>query len=376
MTDRRPEHADGGALPSSSPRMPYGGQAVIEGVMIRGPRYAALACRLPQPDGQPGSDTAIDLRTEAIRSPYVKRPWLRKVPLVRGVVSLYEMLTVGLRALERSANLALPAQLAVPHLPLITMAGDDEPVAPPPADAAGALNGPLLWGTIAVSFSIGLALFVFLPHAIGAWLTKLIGSDSAWVLNLIEGGVRLAIFVAYVGLIGLMKDIQRVFAYHGAEHKVVNAWEARPLGDESPITLAEALPFSVIHPRCGTNFAFIVIFMSILIFALLPNPDSLWLRLGWRMLILPLVVALSFELLRLVGRFRNARLLGLMVLPGMLMQRLTTRAPSEDMVRVALTSLDAVRAAEEEGEVRSERLDALGAAPLAGGLQQAREVPA
>lgn len=337
--------------------MPYGGQAVIEGVMIRGPRYAALACRLPQADGQPGTDTPIDLRTEAIRSPYVKRPWLRRVPLVRGVVSLYEMLTVGLRALERSANLALPAQLVVPHLPLLTLAGDDEPVAPPSSEAAGALNGPLLWGTIAASFAIGIALFVFLPHAVGAWLTRLIGSESTWVLNLIEGALRLLIFVAYVGLIGLMKDIQRVFAYHGAEHKVVNAWEARPLGNDAPITLDEARPFSVIHPRCGTNFAFIVIFMSIVLFALLPNPTSLLARLGWRLLILPLVVALSFELLRLVGRFRDARLLGLMVLPGMLMQRLTTRQPSDDMVRVALASLDAVRAAEEEGEVRSVRLE-------------------
>jgi len=331
----------------------YGGQAVIEGVMIRSPRYVSVACRLPQPDGSHGVDTPIDVHTEQVASPYNKRPWLRRVPLLRGVISLFEMLGLGLRCLERSANLQLTVGLLCPWL-LLT-AEPEDPAESAPAKDAGALNGPMLWGTIAVSFLIGIGLFVMLPHALAQWITHRLGSDSSVVLNLIEGVLRLVVFVAYVGLIGLMPDIKRVFAYHGAEHKVVNAWEAMNPAAPRELTVDEVMPNSVIHPRCGTNFAFIVIMMSIVLFTFLPHADNFFARIGLRLAALPLVAGLSFELLKIVGRFRSAAVLQMLVAPGLAMQRITTRQPSPDMVAVALASFNAVRRAEETGELTCTR---------------------
>ncbi|MBI5833988.1 MAG: DUF1385 domain-containing protein [Armatimonadetes bacterium] len=326
----------------------YGGQAVVEGVMIRSPRYVSVACRLPQPDGSHGVSTPIDVHTELVATPYNKRPWLRRVPLLRGIISLFEMLGLGLRCLERSANLQLAVSLLAPWLFLTTE--PDEPAGPPPKDA-GALNGPMLWGTIGVSVLIGMGLFVVLPHALAQWLTRLISSDSNVVLNLIEGAVRLLVFVGYVGLIGLMPDIRRVFAYHGAEHKVVNAWEASDPANPRDLTVDEVMPNSVIHPRCGTNFAFIVIMMSIVLFIFLPRPSFFLWRILLRLAAMPLVAGLSFELLKLVGRFRSATALQVLIAPGLAMQRITTRQPSSDMVEVALASFHAVRRAEETGEL-------------------------
>ncbi len=337
----------------------YGGQAVVEGVMIRSPRYVSVACRLPLDDGSHGVDTPIDVHTELIASPYNRRPWLRRVPLVRGIVSLIEMLGLGLRCLERSANLQMPVALLAPWLFL--SAEPDEPAPTPPTKDAGALNGPMLWGTIGVSFLIGLGLFVVLPHALAQWLTRLIGSDSNVVLNLIEGALRLMVFVAYVGLIGLMPDIRRVFAYHGAEHKVVNAWEAMAGSEPHELTVDEVMPNSVIHPRCGTNFAFIVIIMSIVLFIFLPHPAFFLWRILLRLAAMPLVAGLSFELLKIVGRFRSAWALQALVAPGLAMQRITTRQPSPDMVEVALASFHAVRRAEETGELTCLRTPGAGA---------------
>jgi uncharacterized protein YqhQ len=332
-----------------SAEVAYGGQAVIEGVMIRSPRFVSVACRLPGPDGRPSDHTAIDVCTEPVRSVLIRRPWLRKVPLLRGFAALFEMLGIGLRALERSGNLQLPTALLAPVL-LATAADDDAKSSA--GDGAGALNGPVMWTTIAVSLLIGGALFVWLPNHLADWLGHRLGwAHSRLGLNLIESAVRLVFFVAYIGLIGLMPDIRRVFMYHGAEHKVVNAYEA---GRE--LTPAAVADMSVIHPRCGTNFAFIVILLSFVIFAFLPWTHSGLARLAMRLACLPLVSGLGFELVKLVGAHRDVAWLQALIWPGLVMQRLTTRPPAPDMLEVALASFTAVRQAEEGGDLLCTRL--------------------
>jgi uncharacterized protein YqhQ len=319
----------------------YGGQAVIEGVMIRSPRYVSVACRLPQADGEPGVDTPIDLHTEEIRSLLNRRPWLRRVPVLRGFLALFEMLGLGLRCLERSGNLQLPAAQALLVWPALALGSNGDSNG---HEGAGALNGPLMWGTILLSFALGIALFVLLPNVVAHWLMRWWHlPEDGWVLSVIEGALRLAVFVGYVLAIGRMREIRRVFMYHGAEHKVVNAWEAGLEPD-----LEHAAGQSTIHPRCGTNFAFIVIVVSVVAFAFLPGGLNVLTRLGLRLACLPLIAGVSFELIRLVARVRVLRPC---VAPGLWLQRLTTREPTPDMVEVALASFGAVRTAEETGEL-------------------------
>lgn len=324
----------------------YGGQAVIEGVMIRSRSYVSVACRLPQSDGAPGHDTPIDVHTEPIRSAFVKRPWLRKVPLIRGVVGLFEMLSIGLRALERSGNLQA-AYLTV--LSCVCPVFAVETPTNEKSDSAGALNGPLMLGALAGGLLIGAALFVFLPNWLADLIGRWLGQDGHLFKNIVEGVIRLVVFVGYVGLIGLLPDIRRVFMYHGAEHKVVNGFEA---GREMRID--DVRDMSVIHPRCGTNFAFIVIVMSLIVFCFLPWAPSLLVRVGLRLLCLPLVAGLSFELIRLVGTHREVAWLQTLIWPGLAMQKITTREPEPHMLEVALASFNAVREAEETGVVRCE----------------------
>lgn len=327
---------------AGTPEVSYGGQAIIEGVMIRSPRFVSVACRYPRDDGQPGSETPIDVHTEPVKSVFTRWPILRRIPILRGMFSLFEMLALGLRSLERSANIQAAFLSLVPGLTTV------DPAPPPPShDGKGALNGPIMWTTILLSVGLGVGLFVLLPNYLAELLGRWTGlPDHGVLLNLLEGIIRLIFFVAYIGLIGLMKDIRRVFQYHGAEHKVVNGWEA---GRE--LEVDGVLDQSVIHPRCGTNFAFIVIFMSLVLFAFLPWTESIWPRFGLRLLCLPLVAGISFELIKLVGTHREVAWLQSLIWPGLALQRLTTREPEPHMLEVALASFRAVRQAEETGEL-------------------------
>jgi uncharacterized protein YqhQ len=318
----------------------YGGQAVIEGVMIRSPRYVSVACRLPRPDGLPSD--VIDVHTEAVTSAFTTRPWLRRIPLVRGFFALFEMLGIGLRALERSGNLQLVTALIAPWLLLATV---DEAGETPSSDGKGQLQGPLMWGTIGGAFVFGLAIFVWLPNVLAQWLANRLGLHEALAKNLIEGGLRLFFFIGYISLISLLPDIRRVFMYHGAEHKVVNGFEA---GCELSVDGVSAM--SVIHPRCGTNFAFLTIVLSFVVFAFLPWKTPLA-RLGMRLACLPLVAGLGFELIKLVGAARGNSWVQVLIWPGLALQRLTTRPPTPDMLEVALASFTAVKLAEESGAV-------------------------
>lgn len=323
----------------------YGGQAVIEGVMIRSPHFVAVACRTPDESGSFGITTPIDLLTEPVQSIFTRQPWLRKVPFIRGFFALIEMLGIGLRALERSGNIQT---IALALLGPILGLPAEVPAASKGHDGKGALNGPLMLGTIAVSFAIGIALFVLFPNWLADWLGNRFGfADNHLLLNLTEGVIRLVIFIAYVGLIGLLPDIRRVFQYHGAEHKAVNGWEHKV-----PLTVEDVAGQSVIHPRCGTNFAFLTIVLSVIVFAFLPWTESLLVRGGLRLLCLPVVAGIGFELIRIVGKYRAVQWLQMLILPGLALQKLTTREPQPDMIEVALASFKAVKLAEETGELR------------------------
>jgi uncharacterized protein YqhQ len=322
----------------------YGGQAVIEGVMMRGARFFAVACRLPNGE--------ILVRQEAVPAFFTRYAWA-KWPLLRGVFALADALMLGMKSLLFSANLAMEQEqrLAQPDATAPTDA------APQPDPITQALLGPLLpllgasggggaIGGIAITGAavsgmlIGIALFMLLPSLVAGWFTPLVG-HNAW-LSVIEGIVRVCLVLGYIAVVGQRKEVQRVFQYHGAEHQAINALET-----EGRVDVDAASRASRIHPRCGTNFILTVLLVKALIFTLIPW-QSAWLpRLGLRLLLLLPVAALSYELIRLAGKYRHVALFQWLVLPGLLTQRLTTRPPGREMVEVAVASLRAVM--EKEG---------------------------
>lgn len=283
-----------------------GGQAVIEGVMMRGPGHIATAVR--EPAG------TITVKKEPLVSITDRFPLLKK-PMLRGVVALVESLVYGLKALSFSAQAS----------------GEEE-------EQLSARDIAL---TMVVAFGLAVVLFVIIP----TWAAKYIHSatEDPMLLNLFEGFLRLAIFFAYVGGISVMKDIRRVFAYHGAEHKTIHAYEAGV-----PLDVEHVRPFSTLHPRCGTNFLLIVMLVSIFVFAFLGWPD-LWLRIASRVALLPLIAGIGYEVIRYAGR-SDKKWVAVAIAPGLWLQKLTTREPSDDMIEVAICALEAVKP---DGEVKT-----------------------
>jgi len=280
-----------------------GGQAVIEGVMMRGAGKVATAVRVE--DGH--IETEIrDVDSIADRYPILKKPFLR------GVVSLCESLSMGLRSLSYSAK----------------MAGEEDEQ----------LSDGELAGTMAIAFALAAVLFVAIP----TWATRFFHSmtDSTVMLNLGEGVLRLLIFLLYLLAISRMEGIYRVFQYHGAEHKTIHAYEAG-----GPLTVERVQACSRFHPRCGTSFLLIVMLVSIFVFAFLGWPDLLT-RVVSRVVLLPVVAGISYEFIRLAARSENS-LARLFTLPGLWLQRLTTNPPEDEMVEVAIASLEAVLPEEE-----------------------------
>jgi len=266
--------------------------------MMRGRERMAVAVRRP--------DGIIEVKDEPVSGFYRSR-WVR-FPLFRGLVILWDSLGTGLRALTYSADVA---------------AGEE-----------AKLSGPAMWGTVAFSFIVGLGLFFALPMLVASTLDHVIVSD--WLSNTVEGLVRLAIFLAYLVGIGRVPDVRRVFAYHGAEHKVINAHEAG-----EPLTVERARPYGTSHARCGTGFLLIVVVVSVLVFGFLGRP-SLPLRLASRLVLVPVIAAISYEIVRLSARHRQSILARIVMAPSLLLQSLTTREPSEDMVEVALVALERI----------------------------------
>ena len=284
-------------------KLSVGGQAVIEGVMMRGPKDVATAVR--DPNGR------IQVETHPVSSIADRYPILKK-PMLRGTVSLVESLVLGLRSLSYSAK----------------MAGDEDEQ----------LTDKEMAGTIIFALVLASILFIAIPTGAAKFFHFI--TDDPVFLNLMEGFLRLAIFLAYIGGISRMKDIRRVFQYHGAEHKTIHCYEAG-----LPLTVENVQRFSRLHPRCGTNFLLIVMLVSIFVYAFLGWP-SLIERIVSRILLLPVVAGISYELIRFAGRTTNPVALKL-IKPGLWLQYLTTRPPQDDMVEVAIESLKAVLPAEE-----------------------------
>ena len=279
-----------------------GGQALVEGVMMRSPRWWAVAVRRP--------DGGIHVESHPLGDLARRHPWLNR-PLLRGAIALAEAMSVGLRALAIATRRA---------------AGSD--AAPTRREIAI---------TLAVAFSFFVGVFILLPA-----LVVPAGQDGP-VRELVEGALRVGLLLAYVLAISRLADIRRVFAYHGAEHKVIAALEAG-----APLTREGVRPFSTVHVRCGTNFLMLVMLVAVVVFAFVPR-DPLWLRLASRVALVPVVASLSYELLRLAARRPRNVAVRLLTLPGLLLQRITTRQPADDQVEVAIASMDELLARESEG---------------------------
>jgi uncharacterized protein YqhQ len=280
-----------------------GGQAVLEGVMMRGPSNWALAVR--KPNGE------IAEHTREIKSPMARHRIFR-LPIIRGVIALGESLTIGFRALAISANYA--AQDAN-------------------SEQQEEIHEELSRGSIVFAFAIaiGFALMLFkvTPALITSWLPI---ETTGWFV-IVEGLIRVTIFVLYLSLISLLPDLKRVFQYHGAEHKAINALEA---GDE--LTPERVQRHSLIHPRCGTAFLLWVMVIAIFVFAFLGRPSWPWL-IASRILLLPLIAGIAYELIRFAGKHTGNRVLMTLLAPGLWLQRLTTREPSLDQLEVSIRAL-------------------------------------
>lgn len=281
--------------------------------MIRGRRFFSLAVRRP--------DGSIYHYHEPLNSAFTGS--VRRIPLLRGVLTLAETQLLGLKALNRSAVLA----------------GEQQD------DGDGDVPGWALALTLGISLILGIGIFFILPLLLVRLIDPFIGSDLA--SNLIEGGLRLLILVGYIGGIGRLKDIRRVFAYHGAEHMAVHAYEAG-----LALTVANVRRFGTPHPRCGTAFLLTVVLVSVLVFAFLGRPDLEW-RILSRILLLPAVAAVSYEIIRFSGVHSGWFIARLMAQPGLWLQRLTTRPPEDDQIEVAITAMGAAVAADAGEPYRS-----------------------
>ncbi len=281
---------------------PVGGQAVLEGVMMRGVTTWAVSLR--KPDGE------IETTVESIQ-PWARRHSFLRWPVIRGIVALAESLKIGFRALGMSAN----AQLEE---------GEEEEEL-----------GGLAWGmTIFVSLAFAILLFFVIPVG----LTSLIKDwlDSSFLFWLVEGIVRTAIFIGYIVVISRLEDLRRVFEYHGAEHKTISCYEA-----EDTLTPSRAALYSRLHPRCGTSFLLIVMVVAIFVFAPLGLPEWYWLVLS-RIVGVPLIAGIAYELIKWAGRNRDRSWVRGVMWPGLMLQNLTTREPDEEQLEVAIAALNAV----------------------------------
>jgi uncharacterized protein YqhQ len=306
------------SAPRTTEDLPIGGQAVIEGVMMRAEERIVTAVRTP--DGQ------IVVHEEH-HVPWNRRLGLHRVPVLRGAVAFIEMMIIGLRTLNFSADVAMVSERRERGETLEER------------DASGWKDRLALAGTLAVSLGLGMGIFFFLPLAAAEFTGA---AEGALEFNLVAGAVRTTILIGYMWAIGHWSDIRRVFEYHGAEHKSIFTMEAG-----ADLTVDEARDFGRLHPRCGTSFLLIVVLISIFVFAVVDTAfvdivghrQSLLERFATHLSVLPFISGLSFELLKLSGRKRNHWLTRLLIQPGLWLQRITTKEPADDQLEVALVAL-------------------------------------
>jgi uncharacterized protein YqhQ len=309
-------------------RIYYGGQAVIEGVMIRGPSSMAIACR--KPDGE------IIVRDQLLSGIYTGP--LRRLPLVRGMIVMWETLALGIRALIFSSNVAI---------------GQEE----------NEINSRALWMTAFAALALVAAIFFAGPLLLADWLESLVGSHLLVII--IEGVIRLGVIVGYMAAIGLLPDVRRIYAYHGAEHKSIHALEN---GD--PLEPAAVQRYPTAHVRCGTSFLLTVVVVSVFVFVAVEEliADTFAVRVLSRIVLIPLIAAMAYEIIRFGGAFQSNPITQVLMWPNLALQKLTTRQPDDAQVEVALTALREVLYAEGAlerlaPEVAAEAEESIEAAP-------------
>ncbi len=298
-----------------------GGQAVLEGVMMKGPSKSAIAIR--KPDGE------IETKIEN-NSSLVAKLKLNKIPIIRGVVAFIDSIVTGVGATMYSAE-------------FIDLEDDTQPEQKSKFDIwienhfGKAMLNVIMWISVAISLVLGIGLFMLLPTVMVGLLKKLVPAvDGRIVTHILESIIRIIIFLIYMLLVGKMKDMQRVFQYHGAEHKTIACYEA---GEE--LTPENAMKYTRFHPRCGTSFLLIVMVVSIFVFAILPWSDSIVTRVLLRLALLPVVSGLAYEFTKFAGRSQS-KCVSYLTKPGLALQKLTTREPDESQLEVAIASLKAV----------------------------------
>ena len=298
-----------------------GGQALIEGVMMRSPGAYGVAVRRP--------DGSIAFQRGKVASLAKRYPFL-KLPILRGVAVLFQSLALGIRALNFSAEQAMAEEKPPEAQP-------EAQEAKPVEDKKDDKSNWAIAGSMAVGLALGAGVFLLLP----LWLTQLSeryvfgGHLGNLAFNLVDGLLRALFFLGYIFLISRMKDIHRVFQYHGAEHKVVFAWEK-----QVPLTVENARVQSRLHPRCGTSFLLFVLLVSILVFAFIPKTAPFLIKFAGRLLLVPAITGLSYEVLRFTAKHRAAPLFAVLVAPGLALQRITTQEPTDDMLEVAIAALE------------------------------------
>ncbi len=288
----------------------YGGQAVIEGVLMRGKSVIAMANRSP--------DNEIVTYTEKLTGIYTTN--LRKIPFLRGLIILWDSLGLGMRFLTISANV---------------QTGEDEK-----------LEGPMLYLTLGISLAFGVGLFFLTPALISGLLAKFL-PVNAFLINLFEGLFRLILLILYLWLIGKIPDINRVFMYHGAEHKTINAFE-----DGANLTPEEVMPYSVEHPRCGTSFILSLVLISIVVFSLF-GPLPLHWRLLTRILMIPILAGIAYEYIRFLSKHLDSPIVKFIVKPNLALQKLSTREPTLEMLEVSIQAFNAMYAMENKLDASS-----------------------
>ncbi|MCH8275016.1 MAG: DUF1385 domain-containing protein [Armatimonadetes bacterium] len=358
----------------------YGGQAVIEGVMMRSPKFYAVACRAP--------NGRIVLHSDAVAKTWIGRQKWLKAPFLRGTLALLDAMAIGIRALNFSAKIQMDEQYqeegedagegtaakdggseaalkpaAVAEQPeespeetetaeeVVERSEEGSEVVRAGSEGGDSIMKAAVAGTMIIGLGFGVLLFIASPVWV-AELFKRMGVENDTVLNMFEGIIKIGFFLGYVALIGLMKDIREVFKYHGAEHKAINTLEAG-----QPLTVESTKSQTRLHPRCGTSFAIIVLILLISVATFLPRDYGtgvtaldLTLRVCVKLLILPFIAGISYETIRLAGRFRSNRLFQGLVWPGLKTQYLTTREPDEGQIEVALVALRTVLKREEEAD--------------------------
>lgn len=300
-----------------------GGQAVIEGVMMRSSDLLAVAVR--KQDGE------ISIHREDFVS-FLKRYPVLKIPILRGAVILLQSLIIGIRSLNYSVEVAL--------------AEEQKKNGKEPAEGSG-ISAFALGASVVFALVFGLALFFFLP----LFLTELLKKASSLLqnsilFNLVDGIIRIIIFVIYIFSISLIKDIRKIFQYHGAEHKTVYAYEA---GDE--LTVENVKKFSILHPRCGTSFLLFVMVVAILLFSFLPADQPLYVKIWPRLALLPLIAGISYEVIRQSAKRRENRFFQALIWPGLFFQRMTTAEPSDEQLSVAIEALKNVLPSSNRAEI-------------------------